>query len=80
MELNPNGIPTRWHDRHRGPYRLHVTRPGMRGRVASDWLAGHVDSDDIEAEALALLADARDTILAVDAWSIHEGQFVMTFK
>ncbi len=73
-------IPARWQERHRGPYRLMVSRPGRKpGFYTTAWLAGEVESDDCDAEAAALLADPRDQILTVDVWSVKEGQFVQSY-
>lgn len=68
-----------WRTRHRGPYLFLVVRPGAK-RPASAWLRGHVEADEIEHDARALLDDPRDTISAVHVWSEREQQFVMTYK
>jgi hypothetical protein len=63
--------------RHRGPYILHVCRPGRTaGQTAGEWLAGTLDGEDVEAEARALLADPRDSIQYVAVWSESEQCFV----
>lgn len=60
-------------DTHRGPWRLCVTRPGSKlGHFRTEWLKGEVGRDDLFAEAQALLDDPRDTICAVDFWSVTE--------
>lgn len=69
-------------DRHRGPFRLHATRPHpkKRGFFTSEWLTGTVDKDDVASEALALLDDPRDTITAIHVWSTREHQFVGGYR
>lgn len=70
-----------WVSRHRGPYRLVVTRPGKKpGHVTTEWVKGNVDVDDVESDALALLADRRDEITHVAVWSVREEQFVMSYE
>lgn len=70
-----------WLDRHRGPFRLVVTRPGKKpGHIATEWLKGTVDSDDVVNDATALLADRRDDITHVAVWSVREEQFVHSFR
>lgn len=75
---------TTWQTRHRGPYQFMVSRtvpPTKTGhKYGSEWLPGLSDSDEVEGDANALLADSRDTIVSVDVWSVHEGQFVMTYR
>lgn len=68
--------------RHRGPYRLVATRRTTvrREPYRTDWLTGAVEREDLSAEALALLTDPRDTIVAVDVWSVTEQQFVHTYR
>jgi len=66
-------------DRHRGPYKLVVCRPHPRkkGTSTSEVLAGSTQHGaDIAEEAQALLADPRDTIVAVSVWSESEECFV----
>ena len=64
-------------DRHRGPYRLVVTRPAKKpGFYQTEWLTGATDRDNVESEARALLADPRDTVTRVDLWSLREDCFV----
>ena len=68
---------------HRGPYILSVTRPFVSkpGFFRNEWLRGKsYDGEDAAQEALALLADTRDTIVRVNVWSESEGQFVMTYR
>lgn len=68
--------------RHRGPYRLEVTRPftTKAGFFRTEWLPGIVESEDVGDEALALLSDPRDTIVSVGVWSEREQQFVTTIR
>lgn len=69
-----------WLDRHRGPFKFHVTRPGKKaGHVTGEWVKGTVDKDDVEGDALALLSDRRDDITHVGVWSLREQQFVHTY-
>ena len=67
-------------DRHRGPYRLVVDRESIPKKShhigTSQWLSGDTNRDDVESEALALLADPRDTIRSVHVWSVREEQFI----
>lgn len=62
--------------RHRGPYRLTVTRVDAKGRFHTEHLAGTVESDDVLTDSLALLTDPRDSIVDVGVWSLRENQFV----
>jgi hypothetical protein len=60
---------------HHGPYRLMAQRPAKKvGFYMCEWL-GTSDRDDVESEALALLADPRDTICYVGVWSVSEQCF-----
>lgn len=70
-----------WLFAHRGPFLFCVTRPFATkpGFFRSAWLKGEVDKDDVPDEARALLNDPRDTITAVDVWSVREGCFVGGF-
>lgn len=68
-------------ERHRGPFRLHLTRDrGLKvmakNRYTTEWAAGEVAKDDAEKEARSLLDDPRDTITSVHFWSVKEEQFV----
>lgn len=67
---------------HRGPYVFMVTRPFATkpGFHRSEWLKGEVDREDVGAEALALLADKRDTITLVCVWSQREQAFVTSIR
>lgn len=65
--------------RHRGPYRLAVTRPGTKAPT-SEFLSGLVESEDVETDARALLDDPRDSILTVHVWSDREQQYVTTLR
>jgi len=69
-------------DRHRGPFRLCLTRPHPRkkDRVTTEWLRGVTSSEDVESEARALLQDPRDTITSVSVWSVREEQFVGGYR
>ena len=71
-----------FYSRHRGPYVLIVNRdtPTRKVKWHTETLTGEVSGPDCEAEALALLADPRDTIQYVHVWSISEHQHVMTYK
>lgn len=67
-----------WTERHRGPYRLYVSRPGKTAR--NEWLPGTTTAEEVDAEARALLADGRDTIALVCVWSVRRQRFVFTYK
>ncbi len=69
--------------RHRGPFQLQVLRLAQSGKhkhsvacLESPVSAG----EDVEQEAMSLLTDPRDTIIAVAVWSIPESQHVCTFR
>lgn len=67
-------------ERHRGPFRLHLTRDRgpkvmAKNRFTSEWAKGEVAKDDAEDEARALLDDPRDNITSVHFWSVKEEQF-----
>lgn len=67
--------------RHRGPFVLQVSRTTTRKPgVQVVALPGRTDREDVEGEALALLADPRDTIVAVHVWSDPEQQHVTTIR
>ena len=68
--------------KRRGPYRLVVERPFVTkpGFYRLEWLPGEVAGEDVEAEALALLTDPRDTINNVAVWSLYDEQFVMSYE
>lgn len=68
-----------WTARHKPPYRLVATR-SMSSIITTAWLPGTSDAESVDAEARALLADPRDTILSVTVWSVKEQQFVMTYR
>ena len=70
-----------WQERHRGPYVFCVRRPHKRkpDHYTTEWLSGEVSKEDAQAEAEALLADKRDSILSVSLWSTRECQFVTTW-
>lgn len=57
--------------------RFYVTRPDEKkdGYVTGEWLKGTVSRADAEEEALALLADRRDTVTAVYFWDLRWNQF-----
>jgi hypothetical protein len=66
---------------YRGPFRLCVTRPASKpGFYRSEWLAGTVATEDLTAEARALLTDPRDRIQHINVWSEREQKFVHTFR
>jgi len=69
---------------HRGPFVFCVTRPDTHrkrtGYFTSQWLLGETGRDDVIAEAQALLADPRDTLLSIAVWSLTEGPFVYSFR
>ncbi len=72
-------------ERHRGPYVLQVLRStgakAAKLAKATETLPGlHHSEDEVTAECLALLADSRDTIVAVHVWSEWEQTHVMTFN
>ena len=69
-------------ERHRGPFRLCLTRPNQKkpGFFTTEWLKGESDHADVESEARALLDDPRDTITDIGVWSVRENQFVGTIK
>jgi hypothetical protein len=71
-----------WRTRHRGPYQFQVERLGAKNpdQWQTSSLPGHIDADDVPTEALALLADKRDTIVRVHVWSVREEQFVYTYR
>lgn len=69
-----------WLDSHRGPFQLLVVRPWTKGRIKTEWLKGSVSSEDVEAEAQALLTDPRDKIILVNCWSLKDNQFVMSWR
>ncbi len=70
-----------WTSRHRGPYRFYVARLDDDGKsTGGKWLKGSTTADDVESEALALLADRRDTIWLVNVWSQRDQQFVFSYK
>lgn len=71
-----------WRRNHRGPYCFLVSRPHPKkpGHSTTEWLPGQVDSDDVETDARALLADPRDTIERVHVWSLREECYVMTYR
>jgi len=64
--------------RHRGPYRLVLTRPGKKdGTHTLKWVQSNCESgQDAQDEARDLLRDPRDTIVNVHVWSETEQQFV----
>ncbi|HET9024814.1 MAG TPA: hypothetical protein VFN64_09595 [Burkholderiaceae bacterium] len=66
-----------WTSRHRGPFKFYVSRAGKN---PSAWLAGPTDAEDVDAEAQALLDDARDCIWFVGVWSVRDHQFVHSYK
>lgn len=69
-----------FYSRHRGPFRLVVHRPDTKAKVhRTEWVKGEMEGDDVESEALALLADPRDTITSVDVWSVSEQIFVFGY-
>lgn len=75
----------KWYERHRGPYTFNIVRPGTKKKCltcgTSEWLAGKMqDGADVEAQALALLHDPRDTISSVHVFSETEQQFVMGYS
>ena len=59
-----------------------VTRPfaTKAGFHRSEWLKGAVEREDVGPEAMALLADKRDTITHVCVWSEKEQAFVTTIR
>lgn len=59
-----------------------VARPNekKRGFIRSEWLKGEVNADDVESEALNLLADPRDSISHVQVWSLTENQFAWSYS
>ena len=61
-----------------GTHSFNVTRAPRRtgARPSSQWLPGTVELDEAQAEALALLADPRDSITGVYLWSNRWNQFV----
>lgn len=65
----------------RGPFLLLVQRPGNKaGFHKSEWLTGEVEKSEVESEAQALLTDPRDTIEAVNVWSLKDQQFVGGYR
>jgi hypothetical protein len=68
--------------RHRGPFRLVLTRPGKKAETHTlKWVQACCESgQDAEDEARALLADPRDTIVNVHVWSETEQQFVCGYR
>jgi hypothetical protein len=68
--------------RHRGPFQLQVLRlsTGKHKHMAVCLESPVANGEDVEAEAMSLLADPRDTIVAVAVWSIPESQHVCTFR
>lgn len=68
--------------RHRGPYLLCITRPlpTKQGSFGQQWLSALEAGPEAESQALAFLADPRDTITGVDIWSDREECFVMSYK
>jgi hypothetical protein len=75
-----------WLMAHRGPFLLCVTRPhpkatrAAKGFSSTEWLKGEVAKDDLMAEAAAILADPRDTVVNVFAWSVKDQQFAGGFR
>ena len=71
-------------EHHRGPYVFCVLRKAPTAakpwRHTTEWLKGHVEPEDIPAEAQALLSDQRDTIVAVCVFSDYEQQHVTTYR
>lgn len=68
-------------EHHRGPYVLQVKRPAKRKYPFTlETLSGTVDGPDVEDEAKALLADKRDSIVAVFVWSATEQQHIITYR
>ncbi len=69
-------------DNHRGPFVLMVTRPfaTKTGFFRSEWLSGETCKDEVESEALAILADKRDTVTSVSVWSVREECFVGAYQ
>lgn len=67
--------------RHRGPYQFQVLRPKPTRKYPYTCLTlpGVSNADEVDAEARALLADPRDTIIAVYVWSVREQQHVFTY-
>ena len=58
-----------------------MVRPGTKpGKPQGQWLKATTTADDVESEALALLADPRDTITFVEVWSVRDQQFVFTYR
>ena len=70
-----------WTTRHRGPYRFCVVRPS-KGKTPhrTEWLSGEVSGDQVDEEAEALLTDPRDSIIAINVWSLKEEQYVWSYK
>ena len=56
--------------------RIYVERPAKKpGRFAGEWLKAETTRDEMATEAQALLADPRDTIIAVKIFNDRWGQF-----
>ena len=69
-------------ERHKGPFQLVIMRPmtTKTGFYRNTLLAGESEAEDVEAEARALLADPRDTIVLVSVWSVPQKQFVTSYR
>ncbi len=69
-------------DNHKGPFIFLVTRPhrSKAGFFTSEWLSGLTQKDDVTSEALAILADKRDTVSSVSVWSEYEECFVGSYR
>lgn len=69
--------------RHEGPYRLYATRPhpSKPGWWTGGWLKGEIrHGQDVQEEALALLADPRDNIAFINVWSVGEEAYVGGYR
>ena len=80
--FTPEQLSEPFYKRHRGPFRLQVTRPFVTkpGFYRTEVLKGSVDGPDVEDEANALMNDTRDTIIGVSVWSEKEEQFIFGFQ
>lgn len=74
---------TPFYVRHRGTFTLMVGRqtPTQKMKWHTETLRGKsLRGEEVEAEALALLADPRDSIDAVYVYSDREQRHVMTYR